>query len=82
MKLKRTAAEDGRIKFKWVREGSNILSREGLRLSKLQGRLILPNTTGVILRAGNDGVALIVEGACKDFVFMAFEHLQLVAILS
>eukprot|EP00965_Chrysotila_dentata_P187449 6172134-Pleurochrysis_carterae.AAC.3 len=40
-----------------------------------------PDAAGVVLGAGDDGVALVVEGGGEDLVGVSLEHLQHVAAL-
>lgn len=44
--------------------------------------LVLPDAARVVLGACDDGIALVVECAREDFVFVTIQGLQLVARLS
>ena len=41
----------------------------------LEGFFVLPNAAGVIFGAGDDGVALVVEGAAEDLIVVTFQLL-------
>jgi len=45
-------------------------------------RLVLPDFAGVVLGPGDDGVALVVEGAGKYFVSVAFKRLDFLTEVS
>jgi len=49
--------------------------------NSLGGVLVLPDSAGVVLGAGDDGVALVVVGAGEDLVGVALEDLYLGSIV-